>query len=585
MSQDNNILLSFYYPVCKEEGCNGTLKIAKNSDNLTIKYVWDKNVLHRNNNIKYNEFSNEYLKKQNYESKIEKCIKHEEVITNYCNECKKYICEICLKDCKCNNHPITPLDKYKLSEKQLNYLIKSLNDKKEYIKTLSIKIEEWKNELNKKLEEMKQELENEIKLIEKLILNYNKHFNNITYHKNIIYFKDRVYDNNNSFLTKFYNSDNFYEKTYYIWNYFLFSKSSKDSFCGKNRNLDYDYEFKAIKAPKNMTYIQGFIQIKNNYFFGIDSENNTANIYNYNRNEGLNLIYTLKDNEFYDSRCNKLSIDKTQIFLNIYSFFDDYYKIIILNLDLSQYKIELSSDKIECVFQKLLFCIELKKGVIAAVCEDKIIILNKINKLYKPIKIIKDPNLEDQYFYDLQIINNEFFTSFHGKDSYYYRSPEYVEFFDVETLEPIKKVKIKWPAPPQKHIYNRKIFIINDYLILTSEDVNKIILLSIKTKEIVQFFEIPFGSLVFIRNDLIIQIYQRKNYGYKMTNLKIEEGLLEYFDEKTYKIIQNDESSKKIKFFGSGSKKIHQIYYMDENEALYDLNLYYSGGFGILNNI
>ena len=145
MSQDNNILLSFYYPVCQIEGCKGTLKIAKNCDNLTINYVCDKNALHRNKNIKYNDFSNEYLKKQNFEKIIKKCKKHDKAISNYWNDCKKYICEICLKDCKCNNHPITPLDKYKVSEKQLNYLKKSLSDKKKDIITLSVLIN-WRME-------------------------------------------------------------------------------------------------------------------------------------------------------------------------------------------------------------------------------------------------------------------------------------------------------------------------------------------------------------------------------------------------------------------------------------------------------
>ena len=154
--------MSFYYPACKEEGCNGTLKIAKNSDNLTINYVCDKNALHRNKNIKYNDFSNEYLKKQNCE-KIEKCKEHDEVISRYCNDCKKFICKKCLGNCKSKNHPITPLDKYKVNQKQLNYLIKSLIDKKKDINTLSELIEEWEKELNQKLEEMKQELENEIK--------------------------------------------------------------------------------------------------------------------------------------------------------------------------------------------------------------------------------------------------------------------------------------------------------------------------------------------------------------------------------------------------------------------------------------
>ena len=122
MSKDTNTSMTFYYPVCKEEGCNGTLKIAKNSDNLTINYVCDKNALHRNKNIKYNDFSNEYLKKQNCE-KIEKCKEHDEVISRYCNDCKRFICKKCLGNCKSKNHPITLLDKYKVNQKQLNYLI------------------------------------------------------------------------------------------------------------------------------------------------------------------------------------------------------------------------------------------------------------------------------------------------------------------------------------------------------------------------------------------------------------------------------------------------------------------------------
>jgi hypothetical protein len=395
MSQDNNILMSFYYPVCKEEGCNGTLKIAKNSDNLTINYVCDKNALHKNKNIKYNDFSNEYLKKQKCE-KIEKCKEHDEVISRYCNDCKKFICKKCLGNCRSKNHPITLLDKYKINQKQLNYLIKSLNDKKKDINILSTLIEEWKKELNQKLEEMKQELENEIKLIEKLILNYNKDFNNITYHKNILYLKDRVFDNNNYYLTKFYNSDNFYEKTYSICKYFLFSKSSKDSFYYDDYNDpydlygekiisgDYDYEIKAIKTQKNIGRLSSFFQIKNNYFFGTDYDD-TANIYNYNKNDGLNSIYKLKiENLNQYGLTPKLSIDKKQIFLSSQGGYGHNCKIIILNLDLSKYKIELSSDKIDFQFQlqdNLLYCIEIKKGLIAAVCQTNIIILNKKNKI------------------------------------------------------------------------------------------------------------------------------------------------------------------------------------------------------------
>ena len=390
---------------------------------MTINYICDKNAFHTNKNIKYNDFSNEYLKKQKCE-KIEKCKEHNEVISRYCNDCKKFICKKCLGNCKSKNHPITLLDKYKINQKQLNYLIKSLNDKKKDINILSTLIEEWKKELNQKLEEMKQELENEIKLIEKLILNYNKDFNNITYHKNILYLKDRVFDNNNYYLTKFYNSDNFYEKTYSICKYFLFSKSSKDSFYyndydyyndynrpydfyGENIiSQDYDFEIKTIKTQKNIGQIPSLLQIKNNYFFGIID--GSAKIYNYNKNDGLNLIYKLKIltiNEYDYSP--KLSMDKKQIFVT-YKDGNSIPKIIILNLDVSNYKLEISSDKIDYQFQYeegLLYCTELKKGLIAAICRNRIKIMSEKNNIYKLVKTIEHPNLY-HYYYDLKTKNN-----------------------------------------------------------------------------------------------------------------------------------------------------------------------------------
>ena len=68
-----------------------------------------------------------------------------------------------------------------------------------------------------------------------------------------------------------------------------------------------------------------------------------------------------------------------------------------------------------------------------------------------------------------------------------------------------------------------------------------------------------------------------------MTNIKIEEGLLEYYDEKANKIIQKDESFKKIKYLGGDD--IQKIYYMDENEALYDFDSCNSGRLRIFNNV
>ena len=67
-----------------------------------------------------------------------------------------------------------------------------------------------------------------------------------------------------------------------------------------------------------------------------------------------------------------------------------------------------------------------------------------------------------------------------------------------------------------------------------------------------------------------------------MTNLKIEDGLLEYFDEKTNKIVQMDESTKMIKCLDF--EDIQEIYYMDEYEVLYDFGPRHLRRFGIINN-
>ena len=250
---------------------------------------------------------------------------------------------------------------------------------------------------------------------------------------------------------------------------------------------------------------------------------------------------------------------------------------------MSKYKIELSSDKIDFQFQlqdNLLYCIEIKKGLIAAVCETNIKILSKKNKIYKLAKTINSINTK---YYDLQIKNNEFFILFSFYNNVIGTFEDFVEFFDIETLESIKKVKIEGNSTNYGYLNMRKIFIIDDYLIFAPIGYqDKIIMLSIKTKEIVQYFQIQFDSLIFIKNAQIIQVYQRCEYGYKMANLKIEEGLLDYFDEKESKIIQKDESSTKIKCFGTGT--IQEIYYMDDNEALYDLGSFHSERFGILNN-
>ena len=279
----NKIQTSLFYPACKVKGCDGILKLKKNDYNMTISFQCEKNYLHNKQNIKLNQFLNEYLKEYNYDDSNIKCLKHGKPEIYFCNDCKKNLCEICLNENICNNHPLTSLDKFKLSKKQINYLKKSFEEKRKYNKDLSLLIEKWKNELIQKLDELKQDLEDEIKLIEKLISNYNTDFINLSYHKNILNIKDQMNNNYNQWLNDFYYSKDFCDKIYCMYKYFY------DYYYFNNHEM----KLKQIKIEKNIGIIKNFLQIKNNYFFGIES-NGTANLYNYNKNEGLNLRYKLK---------------------------------------------------------------------------------------------------------------------------------------------------------------------------------------------------------------------------------------------------------------------------------------------------
>ena len=99
MKNNDVLLLPFYYPICKIKGCDGVLNFKRNVNNFSIQYICEKNCLHNNENIKYNDFM-EYLKVQNFENHSKKCTNHDKSISNFCNDCKKYICDICLQKCK-----------------------------------------------------------------------------------------------------------------------------------------------------------------------------------------------------------------------------------------------------------------------------------------------------------------------------------------------------------------------------------------------------------------------------------------------------------------------------------------------------
>ena len=75
----------FYYPLCKEIGCNGILKIKINSD-FSVDCECDKDEKHKKKKLYYKTFERFYLQNKSFE-KCSKC---------KCNlDCDRYICNKC----------------------------------------------------------------------------------------------------------------------------------------------------------------------------------------------------------------------------------------------------------------------------------------------------------------------------------------------------------------------------------------------------------------------------------------------------------------------------------------------------------
>ena len=131
--------------------------------------------------------------------------------------------------------------------------------------------------------------------------------------------------------------------------------------------------------------------------------------------------------------------------------------------------------------------------------------------------------------------------------------------------------------------------ILNEYLLIIPNYWTKIILIYIKTKEIVQYFEIQTPSLFFVKdNQTIIQIIKVDNYC-EIASLKFLDGCFDYCNEKTNKIVSLDESFKRLfiniymKDNDIESKKIN-LYFLDENEILFHFyDRYYDNKLGNLN--
>ena len=308
MLEKRNLMADFYYPYCREKGCDGILKI-KFGDNFNIDYECDKNSGHIGKNIFYKTFERFYLKKEeikkcincfsilecdafykcticdkiycamcfikdehikkdinNLEIISKKCLLHKRELNQYCEDCKKNYCIYCLKNFEENdlenihnkNHNIKNLTELMPTKDKIIKLKNKLEKKNKSYEEIINSINQWETTLITKTNQIKQNLKDEINLLTKIIFNFNQYFLNYTYYSTFSLLEDYIKNKKYDIFIKFKNSPNFKEKSKILFEYFDSNKKeNKNQIDFKKGYLELFYEIN-----------EGIIEkINNKYYF------------------------------------------------------------------------------------------------------------------------------------------------------------------------------------------------------------------------------------------------------------------------------------------------------------------------------
>ena len=522
MSNNTQSLLKFYYPSCKENECNGILKININEENFGVNYKCEKNEKHQGKNIYYKVFERFYLNEK--EDKIYKCSQCFSTISTIkiykCKKCKNIYCDKCLsldthilkgninfiiierknknninKNCSkckrnicycfnCNeytciycssyhkNHKTKFLKVFSPSSDSINCLINQIEEKNNLYQKIFNSLDEWEKKLKKKLENLKQRFKDEINLLKKLTYNFNPFFVESVYYINFWYLKyfTKKINFNNKKLDGTYG---FEEQSKYIMKLIFQPKP-----IIKNKIGFVDYDKKRIYDDESIIY-----KIDNNHYLGYDSESKKLILKNYDKESSIKFkekIYSITS-----------SPNKKEIYVCL----AEEEKVKILDVNLEQLKFKLSKDEIiengdgqkRTHFNK---CIRISEQYLTTANNTNINIWSKIkakNNDYKFIKI-KDINVSNSIS-DLLLVNKEYFISCQPK----YKN---IIFFNINLLEKEKEISLNI-----SEFNNSKncLLLLNEYIAITC--IKGIAFIYIKTKEFVQFIENEFDRKYICSNN------------------------------------------------------------------------------------
>ena len=358
-------ITKFYYPQCREIGCNGLLKI-KLGDNFTLEYECDKNQKHFGKKIFFKTFEIFYLR----EKKIEQCSNCDSILDGdafyKCKKCKKYFCMICfLKDehiKKDINSIETETKKCNLHKKELNqYCVDCqknicawcLKSSHQYHKTINLieliptegkinniknkienknilyekiisSINKWEKTLLNKTHRIKQNLRDEISLLAKISNNFNQYFLNYTYYS-IFKSLDNYINNNksNEILEKLIDNNNFDDKKDIIFEYMKLNKEKSEK----------TIKYKEGDLSRFNSFDDGLIEkINNKYYFGYVNNQKKCKILEYN-DKGKNLSDSGKCPLYINDKIYSLSISKKTKEIYICSQYTKNLNLIEYDLD------------------------------------------------------------------------------------------------------------------------------------------------------------------------------------------------------------------------------------------------------------
>ena len=548
----------FYYPCCKEIGCDGVLKIKINDD-FSIAYECEKNDKHIKKKIYFKTFERFYLKEKlidncskcnyNIENDIYKCTKckdiyccycfksdehikkdynylsifnkkcliHKRELIQYCLDCKKYLCVYCLKDDGDENnihkeHYLICLIDLIPTQKEVNDLKYKIEQRARKYKELINSLDEWIKKLNNKIEELKNNLQYEIELMKKLFYNYNIYFLNYTYFKNFEYLVNYL----ESINSKNYNQ--------------CYSFEDLRDILEKLFNPKKEEEQEII--PKKAKFIHSYpisdgllFKINNENFFSYSYADDDVKIVNINED---NKIKSLEKTIIgFQRKIYSVSLSRKND--KIFACLKNQKLIKIFNFNLENKLMEESQEEIVDILDdsdgRFNKCIEISDDLLVASDNYYNIIVWKMedtNKYNNHNRI--SLNTETC---DLLLINDEYFVSSQpNKDTITFFKIE--DFSKEKTIEKIDSIDS-----------NNTLFLYKEFILVNCS--GGLALIYIKTKEYIQYIENDIDDVVqskkglFVYNDYIY-ILNKMDYNNSEQTIYIkvitfEDNLIKLIDE------------------------------------------------------